>query len=42
MNSPENNFFPFQYRQYAHDLDAGRFPEGMQAVLDEVGGIKQE
>lgn len=31
-----------QYRQYAHELDAGRFPEGMQEVLDEVGAMKQE
>lgn len=32
----------FQYRQYAAELDAGRFPEGMQAVLEEVGALKQE
>lgn len=32
----------FQYRQFANELDAGRFPEGMQAVLEEVGALKQE
>lgn len=35
-------FVSMQYRQFAHELDAGRFPEGMQAVLDEVGAMKQE
>lgn len=34
--------FLFQYRSYAHELDAGRVPEGMQAVLEEVGALKQE
>lgn len=32
----------FQYRQFAQELDAGRFPEGMQEVLEEVGALKQE
>lgn len=31
-----------QYRQYSDDLDAGRFPDGMKDVLDEVGAMKQE
>lgn len=34
--------FTFQYRQFAQELDAGRFPEGMQEVLEEVGALKQE
>lgn len=37
-----NFVFNFQYRQYASELDAGRFPEGMQEVLEEVGALKQE
>lgn len=37
-----NYFLQFQYRQFAHELDAGRFPEGMQQILDEVGAMKQE
>lgn len=32
----------FQYRQFASELDAGRFPEEMQAILEEVGALKQE
>jgi len=31
-----------RYRQFAQELDAGRFPEGMQAILEEVGALKQE
>lgn len=32
----------FQYRQFASELDAGRFPDEMQAILEEVGALKQE
>lgn len=31
-----------KYRQFASELDAGRFPEEMQAILEEVGALKQE
>lgn len=31
-----------QYRSFAVELDAGRFPEGMQEILEEVGAMKQE
>lgn len=31
-----------KYRQFAHELDAGRFPPEMQEVLNEFGAMKQE
>ncbi|XP_018398763.1 PREDICTED: cAMP-responsive element-binding protein-like 2 isoform X2 [Cyphomyrmex costatus] len=30
------------YRQWTQELDAGRVPEGLQAVLEEFGTLKQE
>lgn len=34
--------FIAQYRQFAAELDAGRFPEGMREILEEVGALKHE
>lgn len=34
--------FNLQYRQIALELDAGRFPEGMEKILSDVGAMKQE
>uniref|UniRef100_A0A0K8TPZ4 Putative camp-responsive element-binding protein-like 2-like isoform x1 n=1 Tax=Tabanus bromius TaxID=304241 RepID=A0A0K8TPZ4_TABBR len=31
-----------RYRQWNAELDAGRFPEGFQALLEELGVLKQE
>ncbi|XP_015511821.1 REPTOR-binding partner isoform X2 [Neodiprion pinetum] len=30
------------YQQWGLELDAGRIPEGLQAMLEEVGALKQE
>ncbi|KYM99604.1 hypothetical protein ALC62_09663 [Cyphomyrmex costatus] len=32
----------WRYRQWTQELDAGRVPEGLQAVLEEFGTLKQE
>lgn len=31
-----------KYQGWIADLDAGRIPEGLQSVLEEVGALKQE
>jgi hypothetical protein len=33
--------FP-QYRQWSQELDAGRVPEGLQAMLENLGSLKRE
>ncbi|XP_043593949.1 REPTOR-binding partner isoform X1 [Bombus pyrosoma] len=30
------------YRQWGQELDAGRVPEGLQAMLEELGSLKRE
>lgn len=32
----------FQYLHWAKEIDEGRIPEGMQAILEEVGALKRE
>lgn len=36
------NLVLFQYKQWSAELDAGRLPEGFQALLEELGMLKQE
>jgi hypothetical protein len=31
-----------KYVNWAQELDAGRYPEGLQEVLEEIGALKQE
>lgn len=31
-----------KYQQWVHDLDGGQVPEGLQAVLEELGVLKHE
>jgi Basic region leucine zipper len=31
-----------KYHHWALELDAGRFPEGLQEVMEEIGALKQE
>jgi hypothetical protein len=31
-----------QYRAWGREMDEGRVPEGIQAMLEELGAIKQE
>ncbi|CAD1477682.1 unnamed protein product [Heterotrigona itama] len=31
-----------KYRQWGQELDAGRVPEGLQAMLEELGSLKRE
>lgn len=35
-------YFRLQYRQWGQELDAGRVPEGLQAMLEELGSLKRE
>lgn len=37
-----NSYFRLQYRQWGQELDAGRVPEGLQAMLEELGSLKRE
>lgn len=34
--------FSIQYQQWAREIDEGRIPDGMQAILEEMGALKQE
>lgn len=34
--------FMLQYRSWGRELDEGRVPEGIPAMLEELGAVKQE
>lgn len=34
--------FKFQYQLWATEIDEGRIPEGIQALMEELGALKQE
>lgn len=47
MCTPEFNvlfpdMFMLQYRSWGRELDEGRVPEGITAMLEELGAVKQE
>lgn len=36
------SYLLLQYRQWCHEIDEGHIPEGMQALLEELGAVKLE
>lgn len=42
LKNVNNMPFVSQYCLMGHELDEGRVPEGMHAILEELGTIKQE